>query len=169
MIWISVRISIFNGDGRGPTRGTPWASDQTAISANTSEKWRSNTADFPSLRAGGWKTPGKSTCKAQMFFGHVKQKSGKLLLHPAVEARIQQQNNYSCHSSTLAQLPGRSALDGGNQWGVVLEVGIAGGCPAGRICRIFSDKRGGKRDNIFTYNANFIPLQGKGEHTKKKL
>lgn len=47
--------------------------------------------------------------------------------------------------------------------------GFAGGCPAGRICRIFSDKRRGKRDNIFTYNANFIPLQGKGEHTIKNV
>jgi len=30
------------------------------------------------------------------------------------------------------------------------------GCPGCRICRIFSDKLRSKRDNIFTYNANFI-------------
>lgn len=40
------------GTGGVQREEPPWASDQTAISANTSEKWRSNTADFPSLRAG---------------------------------------------------------------------------------------------------------------------
>lgn len=112
------------------------ASDQTAISANASEKWRSNTGRAcwvfpqpqrqPELAGKALENQhARHKCFSNMLNKRVEN---YCYVHGATEgsAKIQQQNNYSCHSSALAQLRRGRRVGGGQEVGSLLDARLVG-------------------------------------------